>query len=99
MRSRAEPAETRSRGDAMRSAAFLLLATLTGFAVFRTGPAAALAPVPKHLMKEAENTEQAKFQGKWKLESLTFGNMALPAGAAGGIELTLEIRDSKLTVR
>src|SRR5262245_49033366 len=78
-------------GPVMRSSAFVLLTTVSRFSVFLAGSAsgfAGAAPVPKHLMKEPENTEQSKLQGKWKLESLRLGEMALPAGAAGNVELT-----------
>src|SRR5262249_35666455 len=76
-------------GDAMRSAAFLLLATVSGVVVFLAGSAGIAAPVPKHLMKAAENTEQSKLQGKWKLESTKTGP---------GEEVTFEIRDTAMTV-
>jgi uncharacterized protein (TIGR03067 family) len=75
----------------MRSAAFLLLVAAVSAA---TGTA---APVPKHLMKEGDNTEQSKLQGKWKLESIQLGEMNL-GGAAIGIEGYFEFRGDQLTV-
>jgi uncharacterized protein (TIGR03067 family) len=74
----------------MRTAAFLLLACTAS-----AGTAGA-APVPKHLVKEAENTEQSKLQGKWKLESIEIGGMNL--GLPETIDGTFEFRGDKLTV-
>jgi uncharacterized protein (TIGR03067 family) len=85
----------------MRFAVFLVLAVLSGFVLTFAGSLGVAAPVPKHLMKEAENTDQAKLQGKWKLESIALGGMPLPnnaAGPNGGLEMILEFRGDKLTV-
>jgi uncharacterized protein (TIGR03067 family) len=73
----------------MRSAAFLLLASAVS-----AGTAA--APVPKHLMKEAENTEQAPIQGKWQLESVTVGGQVRMPGA--NPEISFDLRDNTMTV-
>ena len=61
------------------------------------GVQASAAPVPKHLMKEAENTEEAKIQGRWKLENLGGGGDPAPGpGAAAGDDT--EFRRDKMTV-
>jgi len=82
---------------AMRTAVVLVLCFVAAVLV---GVPASAAPVPKHLMKEAENTEEAKIQGRWKLESLGVGGIQ-PQG--GGVqqqmEMTLEFRGDKMTVR
>src|SRR6516225_604795 len=81
----------------MRCVAFLVLAVLAGFVLTFAGSLGVAAPVPKHLMKEAENTEQAKLQGKWQGESVSVGDLLLagPGKAAWG--MTLEISDNKFT--
>ena len=82
----------------MRPTAFVLLVALTAFAVGQAPVVlAGTAPVPKHLMKEPENDDKAKLQGKWKLESLQLGKMPLPVGSDGGLEVTLEFRGDTLT--
>jgi uncharacterized protein (TIGR03067 family) len=84
----------------MRFTAFLMLAVLSGFALMFAGSMGVAAPVPKHLMKEAENPDQAKLQGKWKLESVGIGGMPVPGnpnGPNGGLDITLEFRGDKLT--
>jgi hypothetical protein len=72
----------------MRIAVVLVL----GFAAaVLVGVPAIAAPVPKHLMKEAENTEEAKIQGQWKLESAVFCKMPLQ------VAISMEFRGTKLT--
>jgi uncharacterized protein (TIGR03067 family) len=75
---------------------FLVLAVLSGFVLTITGSMGVAAPVPKHLMKETENTDQARLQGTWKLESLSIGGMP---PAAYNFETTYEIHGDKLTMR
>jgi uncharacterized protein (TIGR03067 family) len=84
----------------MRTTVFLTLAVLSGFVIPYACSAGVAAPVPKHLMKEAENTEQSKLQGKWKLESTGIGGLPVrgnPNGPNGGLDITLEFRGDKLT--
>ena len=67
-------------------ALFTLVATLAVCADSHT----TAAPVPKHLMKEAENPDLAAMQGKWELISANLdGESRKPADA------TLEIRDNR----
>lgn len=80
----------------MRTAAFLLCVGVAAVVGFSGTPMSA-APVPKHLMKEAENTEQSKLQGTWKLESVSLGNMPLQAGGQNALEMTLEFRGDKMS--
>jgi uncharacterized protein (TIGR03067 family) len=58
------------------------------------GANAAAAPVPKHLLKGA-NTEQARLQGRWKLQSVQYGGNTV--GSTQGIEMTIEIRGDTVT--
>ena len=83
----------------MRTRAFLLLAALSGSVVVLAGTPAPGAPVPKHLMKDGDNTEQGKLQGKWKLMSLRLGGMEIGGDIAAGIEMTMEIRGDTMTAR
>ena len=53
------------------------------------------APVPKHLMKSDKDTELARLQGVWKLESLTVGEVSVPLKE--GLGLKWEIRDASVT--
>jgi uncharacterized protein (TIGR03067 family) len=62
-----------------------------------TANAAAAAPVPKHLQKGGDNTEQGKLQGVWKLKSLRVAGMDLGTDQAGGISMTIEIRGDTMT--
>jgi uncharacterized protein (TIGR03067 family) len=57
--------------------------------------AAAAAPVPKHLMKPKDDSEQGKLQGKWRLTAIKIGGMELGGGVAAGISLTVEFRGEK----
>ena len=77
----------------MRTCAALLLLGLSG------STALAGAPVPKHLLKEGDNTEQGKLQGVWKLTSLRVGGTEVGGEAAAGIEMTMEIRGDAMTAR
>jgi uncharacterized protein (TIGR03067 family) len=81
----------------MRTCAFLLLASLSGSAIVLTGTPAPGAPVPKHLMKDGDNTEQGKLQGKWRLTSIRLGGTEIGGNVAAGIEMTMEIRGDTLT--
>jgi len=76
----------------MRTAALLFLIAAAVLLLGNSGSPASAAPVPKHLMKEPENTELAKLQGKWKFESLRIGGRSVPRGPG----LTLEIRGDKV---
>jgi uncharacterized protein (TIGR03067 family) len=78
----------------MRTRVLVLLAGLVAVAAW--GPASA-SPIPKHLMKDAGNADQAKLQGKWKLKSIRFQGMDLGGEAAAGIQMTLEIRGDTMT--
>jgi uncharacterized protein (TIGR03067 family) len=85
----------------MRFAPFLVLAVVSGLVLTFAGSSGVAAPVPKHLMKEAENTDQAKLQGKWKVESVGFEGTPVTKDANGPDDahvLTLEIRGDQLTV-
>jgi uncharacterized protein (TIGR03067 family) len=75
----------------MRTAALVLF----GIAVGAT-PQAAGAPVPKHLMKEAEG-EKAKLQGKWKVEAMRMGGKDIPGLGGQNFDMTIEFRGDKLT--
>jgi uncharacterized protein (TIGR03067 family) len=79
---------------AMRIVVVLVLGFVAAFLV---GVPASAAPVPKHLMKEAENTEETKLQGRWKLESLGVGGIQPQGGVGQQVEMTLEFRGTKLT--
>ena len=81
----------------MRTCAFLLLATLSGSAVVFTGTPAPGAPVPKHLMKEGDNTDQGKLQGVWKLTSIRIGGTEIGGDIATGVDMTMEIRGDTMT--
>jgi hypothetical protein len=72
----------------MRTAVVLVLCFI---ATVLVGVPASAAPVPKHLMKEAENTEEAKIQGQWKLESFVIDKVPLQ------VAISLEFRGTKLT--
>jgi uncharacterized protein (TIGR03067 family) len=75
----------------MQTNLLLLFAMLGGFAITD----ADASPVPKHLLKGADNKEQAKLQGRWKLESVQYGGR--PIGGEQGIEMTMEIRGDTVT--
>lgn len=81
---------------AMRTAVILLVLGFAG--VLQTGVPAGAAPVPKHLMKAPDNTEETQLQGRWKLENLAVGG-GIPQGGIGGpqMEITLEFRGTKVT--
>jgi len=79
----------------MRATALALFAATAGLFVSLGAPAGA-APVPKHLVKEADSSEQGKLQGRWKLESISLANMPVPVGGKE-LEMTLEIRGDTLT--
>jgi uncharacterized protein (TIGR03067 family) len=72
----------------MRTAACFLL----------TASAALAAPVPKHLMKDGDNGDLAKLQGKWKLVSLQFGETELRGGVAADLNMVFEFRGDSMTV-
>lgn len=72
----------------------LVLFALTAAVVTLVGPAAA-APVPKHLMKEAEGGDKAKLQGKWRVQSITFGGRNAEEPLRGS-EMVIEFRGDKL---
>jgi uncharacterized protein (TIGR03067 family) len=74
---------------AMRMTAIVL--GLGFAATLLVGVPASAAPVPKHLMKEAEDTEEAKIQGRWKLEAIGIGGMPQQ------LDVTLEFRGTKMT--
>jgi uncharacterized protein (TIGR03067 family) len=78
----------------MRTA--LLLAAVSGLAVFSTGSPTAAAPVPKHLMKAAENPERDKLRGRWKLTGIRVGGQDVDV--AGALDMALEFRGDDVTV-
>jgi uncharacterized protein (TIGR03067 family) len=78
----------------MRFAAFLVLTVVSGLVLTFAGSMGVAAPVPKHLMKEGDNPEQLKLQGKWKLESKVVKGIGT---SKPDVEI-LEIRDNKLTI-
>ncbi|MFO0823093.1 MAG: TIGR03067 domain-containing protein [Gemmataceae bacterium] len=77
----------------MQLARVMLLVVLAGFAVVFAGTATSASPVPKHLQKEGDS-EQAKFQGKWKVHSIKVGGMEI---GATGIDMHLEFRGDTFT--
>src|SRR5437763_62584 len=79
----------------MRTFALVLFAAVAVI-VSSVGKPAAAAPVPKHLMKEPE-TDKAKLQGKWKLQSLKLGEMELGPDLIGTLEMVFELRGDTLT--
>jgi uncharacterized protein (TIGR03067 family) len=81
--------------SAMRTAVIILV---LGFAtVLQTGAPAGAAPVPKHLMKAPDNSEEAQLQGQWKLEALDVGKMPLQGVGPQQMQITLEFRGNKMT--
>jgi uncharacterized protein (TIGR03067 family) len=56
---------------------------------------AGAAPVPKHLMKEPES-EKAKLQGKWRVESLRVGGKD-GNDLGQGLDMVIEFRGDTLT--
>jgi len=78
----------------MRTTTSLLLFAASVALAASLGGTAVAAPVPKHLMKPIENTESDRLQWKWKLESLTIGNMALTGKE---FEMVLEFRGGAMT--
>jgi uncharacterized protein (TIGR03067 family) len=77
----------------MRFARVMLFAVLVGFVVLFAGTVAVAAPVPKHLQKDGES-EQTKFQGKWKVLSIKVGGMEI---GATGFDMHLEFRGDTFT--
>ena len=69
----------------MRMLALALFATAATFVV-SGGPMVA-APVPKHLMKDAENPDLAAMQGEWELTTMNVDGESMSA-----LEATLEVR-------
>ncbi len=68
----------------------LALFGLTVAVVTLAGPATA-APVPKHLMKEPES-DKAKLQGKWKVQSIQMGGKNVLADLnQNGLNIDMEI--------
>lgn len=59
-------------------------------------PQATAAPVPKHLMKEAE-AEKNKLQGKWKVEAMRLDGKDVAGGLGANFEMTIEFSGDKLT--
>jgi uncharacterized protein (TIGR03067 family) len=76
----------------MRTCAALLLLGLSGSAGL------AAAPVPKHLMKEGDTTEQGKLQGVWKFTSVRLGGTEVSVEKTGGSDMRVEIRGDTMTV-
>jgi uncharacterized protein (TIGR03067 family) len=70
------------------------IAALVLFGLVAFAARGVAAPVPKHLMKEAEG-EKAKLQGKWKVEAMRLGGKDLAAGA--NFDMTIEFRGDTLT--
>ena len=68
----------------MRTAALILFAAIV--------PVAGAAPVPKHLMKEAENPDLAALQGKWTITGIALDGTELPADLIAGLNLTFEFK-------
>jgi uncharacterized protein (TIGR03067 family) len=79
----------------MRVAAFALFAGVASLVV-SGGPAVA-APVPKHLMKEAEG-DLVKLQGKWKIQSLKMGEMDLGGDVIKSLDMVLEFRGDAVSM-
>ena len=77
----------------MRIVALVMFAALMASA----GSPVAAAPVPKHLMKEPES-DQGKFQGKWKLQGLKMGGMDLGNNVPQTLNMLMELRGDKLIV-
>jgi hypothetical protein len=56
------------------------------------------APVPKHLVKEPEG-DKAKFQGKWKIESILMGGKDILAVLGQNFEMELQFKGEQFTAR
>ena len=76
----------------MRALASGVLFVVATAVVSTTGAHA--APVPKHLKKETDG-EQAKLQGKWKLNSIVLGGKEM-GGVAETADMLIEFRGDSL---
>jgi|GEM_PF-3818212 len=81
-----------------RFAAFALFGIVVAF-VSTVGQRGIAAPVPKHLMKTPE-TDKAKFQGKWKVQSVLMGGkdilVGLGQGGGLGLDMIFEFQGDQL---
>jgi uncharacterized protein (TIGR03067 family) len=73
-----------------RTAMLVSFAFATVFVV-SIGSLTGAAPVPKHLMKEPES-DKAKLQGKWKVESLTMGGKDVLGALGQNFDIVIEFQ-------
>lgn len=81
------------------SAAFVLFGIVVAF-VSTVSQRGVAAPVPKHLMKEPE-TDKAKLQGKWKVQSLLMGGKDLfvgPGQVGLAFDIVMEFQGDQMVV-
>jgi uncharacterized protein (TIGR03067 family) len=78
--------------------AALIVFGIVAAVVSSAGGIAGAAPVPKHLMKEAENPDLAALQGKWVLTGLALDGTPLTADTLAQIEMSFEFRGNTLVM-